>query len=852
MKRIKIQFPMLAAIVSACTGVALPEPAIDEGMVSEVVFELPAIEYGDDTPPTRLALTDPSATPSYVWEPTDTVGIFPDAGSQIYQIMSTGTGTSVATFDGGAWKLRGSSNYYSYFPYVGNAYLDGEHIPVSFTGQRQYGFSSLEACRVFYASQGTTTQNGTLHFSYRMVNALLRVDATLPAGVYVKATLSVEDPLFVTKGTYSLSTRSIEATHRSRKMEVILDGFTVTSSASPVPIFFALAPVDLNGKTVTVEVESAAGKRYRCQKTPSRTYEGAKWYTLSCPMTLVDTQAQYFSKVPLWQYGMPEVNANQIAAFADEAAAPGFNPDDHRVPYILWFNPPAHPNGTCALLISGEDYISCPDRGPIDYWCRELTERGVQCVGLVYRTPRPATGHFCRSAWQDAQQAIRIIRYGAMTPSLDLHIDADKIGVVGFGAGAHLALVLAALTQTASYGAGTIQNPFESYSCNPNWAILHATPYATSDSNTGTLPIRDGYGSDVGLDPLLQFNNSTCSMCLIHGQDDPFTARTATLVYRRLRILGKPSEVHIYPGKGHGVFGFERGIEFLTQLGFMGTLQPEVNILDRYNSDSARSTHLTEAIWPAGKTPDFQQHQSVPYLEWHFPRTQRSKAIQIIYSCGSYIGSDPSSFEVASARRYLNEKGMTVVTLNYRVPRPQNLAKHTTAWQDLQRTIRIVRSRAASYGLDPDRIGIMGASAGGHLTLMGATSSRHPAYAPIDDIDKVSCKVQWGIASCPAYALTDGLDDGGNTTGGNADSAILAPEFSFDLDTPPMLFLHGDADGIAAMNSVKAWEKLQSMGIPAEVHTLALRPHPFQQSGSPGTGSYTWLERVNDFLEPWF
>ena len=143
----------------------------------------------------------------------------------------------------------------------------------------------------------------------------------------------------------------------------------------------------------------------------------------------------------------------------------------------------------------------------------------------------------------------------------------------------------------------------------------------------------------------------------------------------------------------------------------------------------------------------------------------------------------------------------------------------------------------------------MGSSAGGHLTLMGVTSSRHRSYYPIDAIDKLSCRVQWGIGIYPAYALTDGLERP-NTAGGNEDDAVLAPEFSFDVDTAPMLFIHGDADGWAAMNSVKTWEKMRAMGIQSELHTLATRKHCFQQVASPGTGSYTWMERIAEYLQP--
>ena len=142
----------------------------------------------------------------------------------------------------------------------------------------------------------------------------------------------------------------------------------------------------------------------------------------------------------------------------------------------------------------------------------------------------------------------------------------------------------------------------------------------------------------------------------------------------------------------------------------------------------------------------------------------------------------------------------------------------------------------------------MGSSAGGHLTLMGVTSSQQQSYLPIDNIDKLPRNVQWGIGIYPAYALTDGAEKN-NATGGNDDSAILVPEFNFDLKTCPMLFIHGDADGWASMNSVKTWEKMRAMGIQSELHTLALRPHCFQRKASPGTGSYTWLGRISEFLK---
>ena len=63
-----------------------------------------------------------------------------------------------------------------------------------------------------------------------------------------------------------------------------------------------------------------------------------------------------------------------------------------------------------------------------------------------------------------------------------------------------------------------------------------------------------------------------------------------------------------------------------------------------------------------------------------------------------------------------------------------------------------------------------------------------------------------------------------------------------------MLFIHGDADAYAAMNSVKSWEQLRRMGIQSDLHTLVKRGHCFQRKAAPGTGSYTWMDRIWEFM----
>ncbi|MBP5397073.1 MAG: alpha/beta hydrolase [Bacteroidales bacterium] len=568
---------------------------------------------------------------------------------------------------------------------------------------------------------------------------------------------------------------------------------------------------------------------------------------LPCFFFLFSLSAGAWERQNLWPKNkMPDAQSHQIAEMTNVSRAEGFKPEKHRIPFLEWYEKPAPEvdKDICMILISGGSYKDCCDWKLIDKWHKELTALGIQCVNFVYRTPRPEGLPIYQTAWEDGQRAVRLVRSQAAKRGFD----PEKIGVIAMSAGGHLGLLLAANSQTPAYAR---IDKTDDVPCHINWAILNAPAYLTSDAaQKGVSAPQEGYGPGIVLDTLFHFDEKTSPVCFHHGGADPYSPNGSTLAYRKLRKMGIPTELHLYPGKRHGAFGFERAVEFMTQLGYLGPLAPEEMLLDRFTSNEGRRDSLRMEVWPEGRTPDFQAQQCEPYLVWHFPDTLKTKAIQIIYSGGGYKQNDPDGFEVAPLRRVLNKMGMTVVTLKYRTPRPEGLPKHQTAWQDLQRTIRIVRSQAASYGLDAERIGIMGSSAGGHLTLMGTTSARHQSYLPVDKtIDKLSCKVAWGIGIYPAYVLSDGYD-GHNAHKGNEEGDTIVSDFSFDLDTAPMIFIHGDNDPYSAMGSVKVWEKMRAMGIQSELHTLALRNHCFQRKAAPGTGSYNWMDRIIEYLQP--
>ena len=546
---------------------------------------------------------------------------------------------------------------------------------------------------------------------------------------------------------------------------------------------------------------------------------------------------------PVWPAGaMPDRQPHQIAAMTDEAEAPGFDPDAHREPFLDWYPPPAERNGGCAILISGGAYVNCCDVGLIKEWRERFESLGFQCVNFVYRTPWPKGMPMYRTAWEDARRAVRLVRSQAAARGYD----PERIVTVSMSAGSHLSLLLATASQTRVYEP---VDALDETPCHVNASVAFAPAGMLSDGPMRPND-REGDGLDIVLDPAFAFDAKTPPVCLLHGGADPYSTFNSTRIYRRLRAAGVPAELHIFPDRGHGMFGLERGVEFLRQIGFLGPLGPAESILDRFASDADRAGPAEAfPLWPEGRTPDPQPDQCEPVLEWHLPAKRATRAIQVIWSGGAYGDNDPDGFEVAPARRYLNAKGRAVVTVRYRTPRPSPpLAKHVTAWQDAQRAIRLVRAGAAARGLDPDRIGVMGSSAGGHLALLAATGSRHKAYQPVDEADALPATVQWCVAIYPAYTI-EGTYDNETRDGGSNDPALrLAPELPFDPDTPPTLFLHGDSDVHPATASVAAWEQMRRMGVQGAVHTLAGRGHCFYASAAPGTGSYTFLDRIWEFL----
>jgi acetyl esterase/lipase len=161
---------------------------------------------------------------------------------------------------------------------------------------------------------------------------------------------------------------------------------------------------------------------------------------------------------------------------------------------------------------------------------------------------------------------------------------------------------------------------------------------------------------------------------------------------------------------------------------------------------------------------------------------------------------------------WLNSAGVTAVLVKYRVPRREGRPAYQAPLEDAQRTMGIVRSRAREWGIDPNRVGVLGFSAGGDLC---AVLSAHPGrvYAPVDAADAFSCHPDFQILVYPGYLAGPALG--------------VAPEARVDARTPPS-FLVVAADDYSHTGDLYAYAiALGAARIPLEAHVFPSGGHGF-------------------------
>ncbi len=217
-----------------------------------------------------------------------------------------------------------------------------------------------------------------------------------------------------------------------------------------------------------------------------------------------------------------------------------------------------------------------------------------------------------------------------------------------------------------------------------------------------------------------------------------------------------------------------------------------------------------------------------PALEIWLAQPADNKKAGIIVCPGggySYLAYSKEGTEIAE---WLNKIGYSAFILQYRVPNNRE-----GALQDAQRAIRIIRGRAGQINIDANKIGIMGFSAGGDLSVRASVKYNLKTYAPVDKSDSLTCRPDFTLPVYPAY-----LDQGENRT--------LTPGLKVTKDTPPMFIFQAADDGLANSSLVMAGA-LRDAKVPVELHLVPKGGHGYGlRPGNPA--AETWPQLAEKWL----
>jgi acetyl esterase/lipase len=229
---------------------------------------------------------------------------------------------------------------------------------------------------------------------------------------------------------------------------------------------------------------------------------------------------------------------------------------------------------------------------------------------------------------------------------------------------------------------------------------------------------------------------------------------------------------------------------------------------------------------------------SKPTITIYRPAKEKDTGAAILICPGGGYWNLYWELEGEEVAAWLNAHGITGIILKYRVPRRPDEPKGEPArrpLQDAQRAVSLVRSKANEWGIDPQRIGMIGFSAGGHLVIATATSFEKRTYEPIDQIDEVSCRPNFAIAAYSGYLKAKDKDG-------------IAPGLHIPAKTPPIFLVHGGSDIISPPeHSVVMYLALRRAGVPAELHVYAGAAHDFGVRKVDHPCS-TWTDRCLDWL----
>ena len=242
---------------------------------------------------------------------------------------------------------------------------------------------------------------------------------------------------------------------------------------------------------------------------------------------------------------------------------------------------------------------------------------------------------------------------------------------------------------------------------------------------------------------------------------------------------------------------------------------------------------------------------SRPTLAVYLPPAGKSNGTAVIVCPGGGYVHLAFTHEGTDVARMLNGMGITAFLLKYRLPSDETMVDKTIGpLQDAQRAIQLVRQRAADWGVNPARVGILGFSAGGHLA---STAGTHFRKDYIDNPSHISLRPDFMVLLYPVISFDDNYGHRGSRNallGVHPDTALIR-EYSNELQvtaaTPPTFIIHAEDDNaVPVVNTTYFYEALQRHGVPVEMHIYPKGGHGFGLHNKTTTDE--WTDRLRNWL----
>ncbi len=226
---------------------------------------------------------------------------------------------------------------------------------------------------------------------------------------------------------------------------------------------------------------------------------------------------------------------------------------------------------------------------------------------------------------------------------------------------------------------------------------------------------------------------------------------------------------------------------------------------------------------------------SKPTITLHRPPADKDTGAAVLVCPGGGYSILALDLEGSEVCEWLNSLGVTGILLKYRVPKRAGLERHTAALQDAQRALGLSRQHAKEWGIDPKRIGVLGFSAGAHLSAALCSSTGQRTYPVVDDADKLSCRPDFTVLIYPAYLTV------------KEDGDKIAPETQVTTNTPPTFIAMSQDDPVRVETALFYTLALKEAKVPVELHIYPEGGHGYGLRSSKNLVT-TWPDRAADWM----